>query len=162
LAMQGVTTVVHAAALKRVDALEYDPEEAVKTNVLGAMNVAAAARRAGVHRVLGLSTDKAAQPVNLYGATKLTMEKLFTAENALSGAAGPRFACTRYGNVAGSRGSVIPFWRRLAREGEPLPVTDPRMTRFYMGMHEAVTFVLGALGRMQGGEIFVPKLPSFR
>lgn len=162
LAMRGCDTVVHAAALKRVDALEYNPTEAVRTNVAGAMNVIECAIANGVERVVGLSSDKATNPVNLYGATKLCMEKLFVAANMLSGSDGPRFACVRYGNVAGSRGSVLPLWARLRAEGKPLPVTDAAMSRFWMTLPQAVAFVRASLGRMYGGEVFVPRLPSVR
>lgn len=161
-AMQDIDVVIHAAALKRVDALEYNPEEGVATNIIGAVNVRVAAKAAGVQKVLGVSTDKSSQPVNLYGATKLCMEKLFVAGNAYSGGGGPIFSCVRYGNVAGSRGSVIPVWQALAEEGRPLPVTDVRMTRYFMAMDDAVALIMRSLRRMQGGEIFIPHLKSFK
>jgi len=211
LALRGVDTVIHAAALKRIDALEYDPGEAARTNVLGAMNlIEAAEATASVRRVLQVSTDKACSPSSVYGASKLFAERLFAAANSYSGVAGPVFASVRYGNVAGSRGSVIPTWRAMlaveahcstccqtvakARAGEqcgrvtyperdglqppePLPiycdgeivagpilptVTDPGMTRFWITMPKAVDLVMRALEQMRGGEVFIPKLPSFR
>jgi UDP-N-acetylglucosamine 4,6-dehydratase len=158
-AFHGVDVVVHAAALKQVPAAEYNPFEAVKTNVLGAQNVIDAAIDEGVERVLALSTDKAANPINLYGATKLCSDKLFVDGNAYVGPAATRFAVVRYGNVVGSRGSVIPFFVRQRRTGT-LPVTDPRMTRFWITLQQGVDFVLDCLTQMQGGEIFVPKIPS--
>ena len=157
-----VDYVVHAAALKQVPAAEYNPGEAVQTNVLGAMNVINAALDAGVKRVLALSTDKAVNPANLYGATKLCAEKLFTSANSYAGAQNTRFSCVRYGNVMGSRGSVIPLFREQAK-AKPTPtftVTDPKMTRFWISLDGAVDLVLHALARMWGGEVFVPKLPS--
>ena len=162
LAFHGVDYVIHAAALKVVPAGEYDPEEFIKTNIGGAQNVIHAAIQAGVKRVVALSTDKACAPANLYGSTKLCAEKLFVAANSYSGGRGPRFSVTRYGNVAGSRGSVIPLWQRLADEGKPAVVTHPDMTRFHMTMDEAVELVSTALTRMQGGEVFVPKLPTYK
>ena len=158
-AFDNVDIVVHAAALKQVPAAEYNPIEAIKTNVDGAANVIDAAIDRGVKRVLALSTDKAANPVNLYGATKLCSDKLFVAGNNYSGARGTRFSVVRYGNVAGSRGSVIPFFLGQ-RETGTLPITDPRMTRFFITLDQGVRFVLDSLDRMRGGEIFVPKLPS--
>ena len=158
-AFDGVDIVVHAAALKQVPAAEYNPIEAIKTNVDGAANVIDAAIDRSVERVLALSTDKAANPVNLYGATKLCSDKLFVAGNNYSGAHGTRFSVVRYGNVAGSRGSVIPFFLRQ-RETGTLPITDPRMTRFFITLEQGVQFVLDSIDRMRGGEIFVPKLPS--
>lgn len=163
MAMKGVDFVVHAAALKQVPAAEYNPMECVKTNVNGASNVVAAALENDVEKVIALSTDKAANPINLYGATKLCSDKIFIAGNNLVGSGRTRFAVVRYGNVVGSRGSVIPFFRRLAAQGaEELPVTDPRMTRFLITLPQGVDFVLQAFMRMQGGEIFVPKIPSAR
>ncbi len=163
MAMQGVDYVVHAAALKQVPAAEYNPLECIKTNVDGATNVISAALECGVKKVVALSTDKAANPINLYGATKLCSDKLFTAGNNLAGTRETRFAVVRYGNVVGSRGSVIPFFKkRLAEGAEFLPVTDPRMTRFWITLDQGVDFVLKAFERMQGGEIFVPKIPSAR
>lgn len=160
-AMEGCHYVVHAAALKRVEVGEYNPEEMVKTNVLGAMNVIEAARRAAVGRVLAISSDKACEPLNAYGATKLVMEKLFTAANESSGAAAPRFACTRYGNVMGSRGSVVPTWRAAIRDGRRINLTDPEATRFLMTIGQACQFVANALWSMKGGELFVPTLGSY-
>jgi UDP-N-acetylglucosamine 4,6-dehydratase len=160
-AMNGVDIVVHAAALKQVPACEYNPMEAVKTNILGSSNVIDAALDAGVGKVLALSTDKAVNPVNLYGATKLAAEKLFVQSNAYAAGSATRFACVRYGNVVGSRGSVIPFFLGQRKCGV-LPITDERMTRFWIRLEQGVDFVLDSLGRMQGGEIFVPKIPSMR
>ena len=162
-AMEGVDCVVHAAALKQVPAAEYNPMECIKTNVGGAQNVINAALYAKVKKVIALSTDKAANPVNLYGATKLCSDKLFTAANNFVGAKETRFSVVRYGNVVGSRGSVVPFFRRLAAEGaKELPITDPRMTRFWLRLEDGVDFVLKSFARMQGGEIFIPKIPSMR
>jgi UDP-N-acetylglucosamine 4,6-dehydratase len=158
-ACRGVEVVVHAAALKQVPAAEYNPFECIKTNVLGAQNVIDAALSAGVERVVALSTDKAATPINLYGATKLCSDKLFIAGNAYSGKAGPRMAVVRYGNVVGSRGSVIPLFLKL-RDSGSIPITDPRMTRFWITLDQGVQFVVDCLGRMHGGELFVPKIPS--
>lgn len=160
-AFDGVDIVVHAAALKQVPAAEYNPAEAIKTNVLGAMNVIDAAIDRDVKRVIALSTDKAASPINLYGATKLCSDKLFSAANSYSGHHGTRFCIVRYGNVVGSRGSVIPFFLKMRKTGV-LPITDPRMTRFWITLDQGVAFVLACLGRMQGGEIFVPKIPSMK
>jgi UDP-N-acetylglucosamine 4,6-dehydratase len=158
-AMDGVDIVVHAAALKQVPTAEYNPLEAVKTNVLGAANLIDAAIDRNVKRVIALSTDKAAGPINLYGATKLCADKLFTAANSYSGQHKTRFAVVRYGNVVGSRGSVIPFFLKMKSTGV-LPITDPRMTRFWITLDQGVDFVLASLDRMAGGEIFVPKIPS--
>ena len=160
-AMEGIEVVVHAAALKQVPAAEYNPFEAVKTNVFGAQNVIDASMAAGVSRVIALSTDKAAAPVNLYGATKLTSDKLFVAANNHRGDRDIRFSVVRYGNVLGSRGSVIPFFQSRAASG-CLPITDKEMTRFNITLAEGVEFVLASLERMWGGEIFVPKIPSYR
>lgn len=163
LAMKGVDFVVHAAALKQVPAAEYNPMECVKTNVNGASNVVAAALENDVERVIALSTDKAANPINLYGATKLCSDKIFIAGNNLVGSGRTRFAVVRYGNVVGSRGSVVPYFRSLiARGAKELPVTDTRMTRFLITLPQGVDFVLQSFRRMQGGEIFVPKIPSAR
>ena len=162
MAMHGVDYVVHAAALKQVDTAEYNPMEYVKTNILGSENVMLASIDAGVKKVVALSTDKASSPVNLYGATKLTADKLFISGNHYSYARGTKFAVVRYGNVVGSRGSVIPFFRQLAERGEPLPVTDKRMTRFWITLPQAVDFVLDAFTSMDGGELFVPKIPSMK
>jgi UDP-N-acetylglucosamine 4,6-dehydratase len=162
-AMRGVDIVVHAAALKQVPAAEYNPMECVKTNVHGAENVIAAAIENEVAQVIALSTDKAANPINLYGATKLVSDKLFVAGNNLAGGHRTRFAVVRYGNVVGSRGSVVPLFRKLIAERAPaLPITDERMTRFWITLEQGVSFVLQSLRRMQGGEIFVPKIPSAR
>lgn len=158
-AMQGVDIVVHAAALKQVPACEYNPMEAILTNVMGARNVIEAALDSGVKRVLALSTDKAVNPVNLYGATKLCAEKLFVQSNSYAGAEGTRFSCVRYGNVVGSRGSVIPLFCRQ-RENGHITVTDPRMTRFWLTLEQGVRFVISCIEKMQGGEVFVPKIPS--
>ena len=160
-AMRGVEIVIHAAALKQVPACESNPFEAVKTNVLGAANVIDAAIDCGVERVLAISTDKAVSPVNLYGATKLCAEKLFVQGNFHAGGGGIRLSCARYGNVVGSRGSVIPLFLEQ-RSNRTLLVTDRRMTRFWITMEQGVEFVLSCLDRMQGGEIFVPKIPSMR
>lgn len=160
-AMEGVDIVIHAAALKQVPAAEYNPFEAVKTNVLGAENVINASIQQGVTRVVALSTDKAAAPINLYGATKLASDKLFVAANNFRGKHDIRFSVVRYGNVMGSRGSVIPFFQSRASTGR-LPITDPEMTRFNITLDEGVEFVLTNLDRMWGGEIFVPKIPSYR
>ncbi len=161
-AFKDVDLVVHAAALKQVPAAEYNPTEFIKTNVHGAMNVIDAAIERGVEKVIALSTDKAANPINLYGATKLCSDKLFVAGNAYVGGKGfPKFSVVRYGNVLGSRGSIIPRWRQLIAEGATeLPITDPRMTRFWITLDHAADFVVGNFGRMLGGEVFVPKIPS--
>jgi UDP-N-acetylglucosamine 4,6-dehydratase len=162
-AMRGVDYVIHAAALKQVPAAEYNPMECIKTNVHGAENVIRAAIENGVHKVIALSTDKAANPINLYGATKLASDKLFVAANNMVGAKETRFAVVRYGNVVGSRGSVVPLFERLVREGaKSLPITDARMTRFWISLQQGVDFVLENFSRMHGGEIFVPKIPSVR
>jgi UDP-N-acetylglucosamine 4,6-dehydratase len=160
-AFDGVDVVVHAAALKQVPAAEYNPMEAIKTNVLGAANIIDAAIDRGVKKVVALSTDKAAAPINLYGATKLCSDKLFVAGNSYAGGHDTRFAVVRYGNVVGSRGSVIPFFLDRRHLGV-LPITDERMTRFWITLDQGVQFVLDSLDRMRGGEIFVPKLPSMR
>lgn len=158
-AFDGVDYVVHAAALKQVPAAEYNPFEAVKTNINGAQNIIEAAINQRVDRVIALSTDKACAPVNLYGATKLVSDKLFIAGNAYSGAHRTRFAVVRYGNVVGSRGSVVPLFKELAANGT-LPITDPRMTRFWITLDQGVSFVMNSLECMHGGELFVPKIPS--
>jgi UDP-N-acetylglucosamine 4,6-dehydratase len=160
-AFDGIDVVVHAAALKQVPTLEYNPFEAVKTNINGAQNVIDAAIDRGVRRVVALSTDKASSPINLYGATKLVGDKLFIDANAYAGAKETRFSVVRYGNVMNSRGSVVPLFRRLAADGV-LPITDQRMTRFFITLDESVEFVLGRARDMAGGELFVPKLPSVR
>lgn len=162
-AMYGVDYVIHAAALKQVPACEYNPNEAIKTNIHGAMNVIEAALDMNIKRVVALSTDKAVNPVNLYGGTKLVSDKLFIAANAYSGSRDTRFAIVRYGNVAGSRGSVIPFFRRLAAQGETeLPITDFEMTRFYISLEQGVRLVIKALEESKGGETFIAKIPSFK
>ncbi len=158
-AMSGVDLVVHAAALKQVPACEYNPVEAIATNINGAANVVDAALDAGVKKVLALSTDKAVNPVNLYGATKLVAEKLFVQANAYSGTGPTRFSCVRYGNVLGSRGSVIPLFR-AQRDSGTVTITDARMTRFWMTLEQGVRFVIRAIENMHGGEVFVPKIPS--
>jgi len=160
-ALDGVDTVVHAAALKQVPAAEYNPIECIRTNVLGAENVINASITAGVKRVIALSTDKAVNPMNLYGATKLCSDKLFVAANNLSGSNGTIFSVVRYGNVIGSRGSVIPFFKNLVSTGK-LPITDSRMTRFWLTVEEGVSFVDICLNLMRGGEIFIPKIPSMK
>ena len=161
-AFHGVDFVIHAAALKQVDTGEYNPMEFIKTNVLGSQNVIDASIDAGVKRVVALSTDKASSPINLYGATKLTADKLFVAANNYSFSYGTTFSVVRYGNVMGSRGSVIPYWRELAIAGKPLPITDLRMTRFWISIDEAVRFVLESLEIMTGGELYVPRIPSMK
>lgn len=160
-AMVGIDYVVHAAAMKQVPACEYNPFEAVATNILGAKNVIDAAIKCGVQKVLALSSDKAVEPINLYGATKLVAEKLFVQGNVYSGGLDPRFSCVRYGNVAGSRGSVIPLFLRQRGTGK-ITITDERMTRFWIALSDAVSFVISRLGDMVGGEVFVPRLPSMR
>lgn len=162
-AMRDVDFVVHAAALKQVPASEYNPMETVKTNVFGAENVIHAALANDVQKVVALSTDKAANPINLYGATKLVSDKLFVAANNIAGKHPTRFAVVRYGNVVGSRGSVVPYFRQLIESGvTELPITDERMTRFWIRLEEGVDFALRAFERMHGGEVFVPKIPSVR
>ena len=158
-AFHGVEAVVHAAALKQVDTAEYNPFECIATNVIGAENVINAAIDAGVDRVVALSTDKASSPVNLYGASKLCSDKLFVAGNHYVGDGKTRFSVVRYGNVVGSRGSVVPFFREIAKSGR-LPITDVRMTRFWITLPQAVSFVIDSFNRMHGGEIFIPKIPS--
>ena len=160
-AMKGVDFVIHAAALKHVPIAEYNPTECVKTNIDGAMNVTRAAIDAGVEKVVALSTDKAANPINLYGATKLASDKIFTAANNMAGADGTRFSVVRYGNVVGSRGSVVPFFQKIIKDGATeLPITDGRMTRFWITLDAGVDLVLKGFHRMHGGEIYVPKIPS--
>lgn len=162
-AMRGVDFVVHAAALKQVPAAEYNPMECIKTNINGAENVINAALENDVEKVIALSTDKAANPINLYGATKLVSDKLFVAGNNIAGGHRTRFAVVRYGNVVGSRGSVVPFFRKLIADGaREVPVTDSRMTRFWITLQEGVDLVFKSFERMHGGEIFVPKIPSSR
>ena len=160
-AMDGVDYVIHAAALKHVPVAEYNPMECIKTNIYGAENVIQAAIAANVHKVIALSTDKAASPINLYGATKLASDKLFVAANNMVGDRRTSFSVVRYGNVVGSRGSVIPFFQKLLDNGAvELPITDPRMTRFWITLQQGVDFVLKNFERMHGGEIFIPKIPS--
>lgn len=162
-AMRGVDYVIHAAALKQVPAAEYNPMECIKTNIHGAQNVIDAAIACRVKKVIALSTDKAANPINLYGATKLASDKLFTAANNFVGSDQPRFSVVRYGNVVGSRGSVVPFFENLIKRGaEELPVTHQDMTRFWISLQQGVDLVLKAFERMHGGEIFIPKIPSIR
>lgn len=162
-AMDGVDFVVHAAALKHVPIAEYNPIECIKTNINGAQNVIDAALANGVEKVVALSTDKAANPINLYGATKLASDKLFVAANNIKGSKKTTFSVVRYGNVVGSRGSVVPFFKKLVADGvKEIPITDARMTRFWITLEEGVEFVLKSFQRMQGGEIFVPKIPSMR
>lgn len=162
-AFEGVDYVIHSAALKQVPALEYNPFEAVKTNIIGAENIVDAAIDRGVDKVIALSTDKAVSPVNLYGATKLAMEKIFVAANAYSGDRSTSFSIVRYGNVAGSRGSVLPYFVELLENGaQELPVTDERMTRFWIDLESAVDLVVHAMSEAIGGEVFVPKIPSMR
>jgi len=161
LAMRDVDYVIHAAAMKQVPTAEYNPFECIRTNIFGAENIVHAALRRNVRKVIALSTDKAANPVNLYGASKLASDKIFVAANNLAGADGPRFSVVRYGNVVGSRGSVVPFFKKLAESGAgELPITDPRMTRFWITLTQGVQFVLSSMELSRGGEIFVPKIPS--
>ena len=163
MALRGIDTVIHAAALKQVPAAEYNPTECIHTNVLGAENLVMACITEGVERLVALSTDKACNPINLYGASKLASDKIFTAANQLSGEDGAAFCCVRYGNVVGSRGSVVPLYQRLVAEGTTeLPVTDTRMTRFWITLERGVEFVLSCLDMMRGGEIFIPKIPSMK
>ena len=162
IALHGVDYVVHAAALKQVDTGEYNPMEFVKTNVVGSQNVIDACIRNGVKKIVALSTDKASSPINLYGATKLTADKLFSAANNYSQGYGTLFSVVRYGNVMGSRGSVIPLFRQHAKKGKPFPITDKRMTRFWITIEQAVDFVLESFEIMSGGELFVPKIPSMK
>lgn len=162
-ACEGVDVIIHAAAMKQVDTAEYNPDECIKTNVNGAQNVIAAALACGVQDVVALSTDKACAPINLYGATKLTSDKLFIAANNIRGSRNLRFSVVRYGNVMGSRGSVIPLFIKLRDEGaRELPITDSRMTRFNISLEEGVGLVMWALGHHLGGELFIPKIPSYR
>ncbi|UTW57619.1 UDP-N-acetylglucosamine 4,6-dehydratase (inverting) [Kordiimonas sp. SCSIO 12603] len=163
MALRGVDLVIHAAAQKQVPLAEYNPFECIRTNVIGAENIVQASIEAGVKKVVALSTDKAVNPINLYGASKLASDKIFVAANALASGTGTRFSVVRYGNVLGSRGSVIPFFRDLIKDGATeLPVTDERMTRFWVTLEQAVSFTLSCAHIMRGGEIFVPKIPSMR
>ncbi len=163
MAMQGVDYVIHAAAMKIVPAAEYNPMECIKTNIHGAENIINAAMATGVKKVVALSTDKAANPINLYGATKLASDKLFIAANNIKGTQGCMLSVVRYGNVVGSRGSILPFFRKIIAEGaKELPITDDRMTRFWITLDQGIQFVMDAFERMQGGEIFVPKIPSVK
>ncbi|TDD13492.1 UDP-N-acetylglucosamine 4,6-dehydratase (inverting) [Nonomuraea diastatica] len=161
-AMHGVDHVIHAAALKQVDTAEYNPFEYVRTNVSGSQNVVEAAIDSGVRKVVALSTDKASSPINLYGATKLVADKLFVSANHYAAAHETRFSVVRYGNVVGSRGSVVPLFLRLAEQGGSLPITDKRMTRFWITLDQAVRFVVDSFDLMQGGELYVPRIPSMR
>jgi UDP-N-acetylglucosamine 4,6-dehydratase len=162
-AMRGVNFVIHAAALKQVPAAEYNPMECIKTNISGAENVIRAAIDNEVEKVVALSTDKAANPINLYGATKLVSDKLFMAANNIASGHQTKFSVVRYGNVVGSRGSVVPFFRQLVQKGvKELPITDPNMTRFWITLSQGIDLVINAFSRMHGGEIFVPKIPSMR
>lgn len=161
MAMREVDFVIHAAALKQVPTAEYNPMECINTNVIGAENIVKAAIRTGVSKVIALSTDKAASPINLYGASKLASDKIFVAANNLSGATGTKFSVVRYGNVINSRGSVVPLFRKLiSKRVKSLPITDPEMTRFWITLEQGINFVLSSLAMMNGGEIFVPKIPS--
>lgn len=163
MAMRGVDYVIHAAAMKHVPIAEYNPMECIRTNIMGAENVVMAAMAANVKKVVALSTDKAANPINLYGASKLASDKIFTAANNLSTATGTRFSVVRYGNVVGSRGSIVPFFERMIADGaKSLPITDERMTRFWITLEQGVNFVLSSLEMMQGGETFVPLIPSMK
>jgi UDP-N-acetylglucosamine 4,6-dehydratase/5-epimerase len=163
MAMAGIDYVVHAAALKHVPIAEYNPFECIQTNVIGAENVVRAALKAGVKKIVALSTDKAANPINLYGASKLAADKIFIAANNISGASQLKISVVRYGNVVGSRGSVVPFFRKLVTEGAPaIPITHRDMTRFWITLTQGINLVLSSLSMMQGGEIFVPKIPSMR
>lgn len=162
MALRGIDTIIHAAALKIVPTLEYNPIEAIKTNIYGAENVVQAAIRMGVKQVMGISSDKATSPYNIYGVSKLCAEKLFIAASSLAGDTGTTFSVTRYGNVMGSRGSVIPLFKKIHERGESLPITDERMTRFWITLDQAVDFVLGCISVSTGREIFIPKLPSTR
>ena len=162
-AMRNVDYVIHAAALKQVPAAEYNPFECINTNIMGAENIVQAAMRTGVKKVVALSTDKAASPINLYGATKLASDKIFVAANNMAGENGSRFSVVRYGNVIGSRGSVIPFFEKLIKnKSDHLPITDPRMTRFWITLEDGIDFVTESFKLMVGGEVFVPKIPSMR
>ena len=161
-AMHGVDYMIHAAALKQVDTAEYNPSEFVATNINGSQNVIDTAIDAGVKKVVALSTDKASSPINLYGATKLVADKSFIAGNHYAATHPTRFSVVRYGNVMGSRGSVVPLFRKLAAEGKSLPITDKRMTRFWITLPQAVQFVVDSFDRMEGGELFVPRIPSMR
>ncbi|MDY4426116.1 MAG: UDP-N-acetylglucosamine 4,6-dehydratase (inverting) [Helicobacter sp.] len=162
-ATNGIDYIIHAAALKQVPAAEYNPTECIKTNIYGAQNVISAALANGVEKVIALSTDKAANPINLYGATKLASDKLFVAANNMTGSRKTRFSVVRYGNVIGSRGSVVPFFQKLIAKGaKELPITDTEMTRFMITLQQGVDFVLKNFGRMKGGETFVPKIPSMK
>lgn len=163
LALRGVDYVIHAAALKQVPAAEYNPTECIKTNIDGAMNITQACLYSNVKKVIALSTDKAANPINLYGATKLVSDKLFVAANNLAGGQGPTFSVVRYGNVIGSRGSVVPFFKDLMEKGvDTIPITSPDMTRFWITLDQGIDLVIKGFERMKGGEIFVPKIPSMR
>ena len=161
-AFHGVDYVIHAAALKQVDTAEYNPFEYIETNVRGSQNVIDASIDSGVKKVVALSTDKASSPINLYGATKLCADRLFISGNHYAASYETRFCVVRYGNVSGSRGSIVPIWRQLAAEGKSLPLTDTRMTRFWITLPQAVKFVLDSFEMMEGGELYIPKIPSIR
>ncbi len=163
MALRGIDIVIHAAALKQVPAAEYNPTECIHTNVMGAENLVMASISCGVEKLIALSTDKAVNPINLYGASKLASDKIFTAANQLSGEGGTIFSCVRYGNVVGSRGSVVPLFQRLIREGaSELPITDVRMTRFWITLQMGVEFVFSCIDTMRGGEVYIPKIPSMK
>ncbi|MCC9624269.1 UDP-N-acetylglucosamine 4,6-dehydratase (inverting) [Thalassospira sp. MA62] len=163
MAFRGIDFVIHAAALKHVPIAEYNPFECIRTNVVGAENVVTACLQTDVQKVIALSTDKAASPLNLYGASKLASDKIFVAGNNIAGAQGTQFSVVRYGNVLGSRGSVVPLFRQMIRDGhKSLPITDPRMTRFWITLEQGVSFVASCLNQMQGGEIYIPKIPAMR
>jgi UDP-N-acetylglucosamine 4,6-dehydratase len=162
MAFKQVDLVIHAAAMKRVEACEYNPFEAIQTNVIGTQNVVTQAIKHGVQKVLAISSDKAVNPINLYGATKLCQEKIMIQGNSYVGSSPTRFACVRYGNVVGSRGSIVPLFISCAQKGEAIPITDERMTRFWITLAQAVSFVESSMRQMVGGEIFVPKLPSMK
>ncbi len=163
MALRGIDIIIHAAALKQVPAAEYNPTECIHTNVIGAENLVMASIACGIERLVALSTDKAVNPINLYGASKLASDKIFTAANHLSGEGGTVFSCVRYGNVVGSRGSVVPLFQRLVNEGaSELPITDIRMTRFWITLQMGVEFVFSCLDTMSGGEVYIPKIPSMK
>ena len=161
-ALKNVDYVIHAAALKHVPIAEYNPQECIKTNIVGAQNLIDSCIENNVKKVIALSTDKAASPINLYGATKLVSDKLFTSSNTLSAHTNTIFSVVRYGNVLNSRGSVIPFFKDLAKKNKQIPLTDINMTRFFISIEEAVNFIFNCFSRMQGGEIFIPKLPTIK
>jgi UDP-N-acetylglucosamine 4,6-dehydratase len=162
IALNGIDFVIHAAALKQVDTGEYNPMEFIKTNIIGTQNVIDAAVERGVKKIIGISTDKASSPINLYGATKLTGDKLLISANNYSQGFGTKISVVRYGNVAGSRGSIIPLFKKLGEKGQDIPITDPRMTRFIIKIENAVNFIMESISIMKGGELYVPKIPSVR